>query len=155
MMPRFVYLAGPITGRSRGEAQDWRRSVAEQLADHGITVISPLRCEPLLGERYPLYGTDPRFGLPKAIAAKNKFDVKACDILLAYMPAELPFSIGTLGEIFWAEAYGKQVILVSNDERLLKHPIISLLVGWQLDTLDGAVDTCIGILGGYVGGKNI
>src|ERR1700724_2613431 len=123
-MNRFVYLAGPIVGRTKGEANSWRHKVAAELAAHGIVGISPLRCEPIHGERYGTGYPDPCFGTAKAIGAKNRFDVKAADIILAYMPAEHALSLGTLGEIFWADAYGKQVILVSDNPTVLNHPVI-------------------------------
>ena len=154
MNQRYVYLAGPIMGRTKTEANSWRHEVAEKLADHGIVGISPLRCEPLIGERYGV-SQDPLFGTPRAIGAKNRFDVRAADLTLAYLPENQPLSLGTLGEIFWADAYGKQVILVTTDQKLLDHPVLDAAVDWKLSSLDDAVDVCIGILGGYTGGKNV
>jgi nucleoside 2-deoxyribosyltransferase len=154
MSQRYVYLAGPIMGRTKSEANDWRKDVAWALADQGIVGISPLRCEPLMGERYGV-SHDPLFGTPRAIGAKNRFDVRAANIILAYMPEDQPLSLGTLGEIFWADAYGKQVIMVTTDHKLLEHPVLDAAVDWKLSTLDEAIDVCIGILGGYNGGKNV
>lgn len=154
---KYVYLAGPILGCTKGEANDWRRYVADQLEPHGIIGISPLRCEPLIGERYTLEYPDPRFGVPRAIAAKNKHDVQNGDITLAYLPAEMGpnISLGTVGEIFWADAYDKQVILVSDHPKIIQHPVLDAAVDWKLGSLDEAIDVCIGVLGGYTGGKNV
>lgn len=157
-MKGFVYLAGAILGCTKGEANDWRIEAADKLKDHGIIGVSPLRCEPLIGERYNLDYPDPRFGTPRAIAAKNKFDVTKCDLVLAFMPkpleGKLP-SLGTLGECFWADALGKQVILVSDDPFILAHPVIDAAVDWKLSTLEEAYDVIIGVLGGYTGGKHV
>src|SRR5258706_8501454 len=73
---RFVYLAGPISGCTGPEAHDWRVNVSGQLARHFIKGVSPLRCEPLRGERYSLTYEDPRFGTARAIASKNFMDVQ-------------------------------------------------------------------------------
>ena len=156
-MKRFVYLAGPILGCTAGEANDWRRYVDDRIRDHNIIGISPLRCEPLIGERYTAQYADNRFGTPRAIAAKNKFDVMNSDITLAYLPATMAanISLGTVGEIFWADMAGKQVILVSDHPKIISHPVIDAAVDWKLDTLDEAVDVIIGVLGGYSGGKNV
>ena len=157
-MKKFVYLAGPIMGCTGQEANDWRRYVDDRLQDNGIIGISPLRCEPLVGERYTAEHPDPRFGVPRAIAAKNRFDVKVCDIMLAYLPKPEPGrvqSYGTIIECAWSDAYGKQVILVSDDPFVLKHPVLDACVDWKLGTLDEAIDVCIGVLGGYTGGKNV
>ena len=160
MTRKFVYLAGPILGCTKGEANDWRKTLCDLLTDGSdgqIVGISPLRCEPLIGHRYNLDYPDPRFGLPRAIAAKNKHDVQNCDITLAYLPAEMgaTISLGTIGEIFWADAYDKQVILVSDHPKILQHPVVDAAVDWKLGTLEEAADVCIGVLGGYVGGKNV
>lgn len=154
---RHVYLAGPIMGCTKGEANDWRHYVADKLKPQGIIGISPLRCEPLIGERYNLTYEDPRFGTPRAIAAKNRYDVMQCDLTLAYLPKEMGdnISLGTVGEIFWADTYDKRVILVSDHEKIVKHPVIDAAVDWKLTTLDEAVEVCIGVLGGYTGGKHV
>jgi nucleoside 2-deoxyribosyltransferase len=86
MKPR-IYLAGPIFGATGAEANDWRRDMTARLAPHGIVGISPLRCEPIVGDRYDVAYADPCFGTPEAILGKNFLDLRACDLTLAYMPA--------------------------------------------------------------------
>lgn len=156
-MKKYVYLAGPILGCTGPEANHWRKSVCEVLKDHGIIGISPLRCEPLIGERYTMEYPDPRFGVPRAIAAKNFHDVINCDMTLAYMPLEMGenISLGTVVELAWAKGLNKQVILVSDHPKVLQHPVIDACVNWKLGTLEEAVDVMIGVLGGYTGGKNV
>ena len=158
MSKKHVYLAGPILGCTGSEANDWRQLVDRNFNELGIIGISPLRCEPLIGERYTAEHPDPRFGTARAIAAKNRFDVRNCDITLAFLPKPeegRTQSYGTLVEIAWADAYGKQVILVSDDPKILAHPVIDACVDWKLGTLEEAIDVCIGVLDGYVGGKNV
>lgn len=167
---RFVYLAGPIMGCNFGEANDWRKYAADALLPHGIIGISPLRCEPIHGERYTAQYADHRFGVPRAIAAKNKFDVRSCDITLAMLP--LPEggrtqSFGTLQEIAWADEAGKMVVQVTDDPAVIRHPVIDSARGWKMcagkdqpfasiqAALDAALETCVGVLAGYVGGKNV
>lgn len=157
-MSEYVYLGGPILGCNRGEANDWRHNVADQLSQSSIVGISPLRCEPLHGETYQVSTEDPRFGTARAIASKNLFDVTKCDMVLIYLPAPPPGrhqSFGSLIELAWAKALGKQTILVSDDPDILLHPVVNACAGWVLTTLDEAVDVIVGILGGYAGGKNV
>jgi hypothetical protein len=98
-----LYLIGPIYGCSKGEANDWRGWVAEQLP--GVNCISPLRCEPLVGQTYDLHYEDPCFGQPKSILAKNFFDLRQCDMALAYFPK--PSEVEDLdGVIEWMESRG-------------------------------------------------
>lgn len=154
---RFVYLAGPILGCTGKEANDWRRYVDAAFVNSGVVAVSPLRCEPLIGERYTSEQVDPRFGTARAIAAKNRFDVQTCDITLAYLPKEMGpnVSLGTIIECAWADFADKRVILVSDHPKCLNHPVLDACVDWKLGTLDEAIDVCVGVLGGYTGGKNV
>jgi len=81
-----IYLAGPIFGTTGPEANDWRNDMTNRLRPYGINCISPLRCEPIVGERYDTQYDDPCFGTGKAIVSKNFLDVQACSMALVYMP---------------------------------------------------------------------
>lgn len=148
-MKRTVYLAGPILGRTAAEANNWRAAFSTELVRYGIVGVSPLRCEPLIGDRYDLNYPDPRFGTPRAISSKNRLDVKMCDMTLAYMPHDYPLSKGTLGELFWADAYEKPTILVTKDKSLSEHPVIQAASDWILESLDDALDVISGVLAIY------
>ena len=161
MTQKTVYLAGPILGMTKQGANDWRKYVAGQLKDHNIIGISPLRCEPLIGERYGAnYEADPKFGTSRAIASKNILDVQMCDVTFAYFPKEARLeaghiSYGTLIELGWANGFRKPIILVSDDPEVINHPVVNAAAGWVLPTLEDGIDVVIGILGGYTGGKNV
>jgi nucleoside 2-deoxyribosyltransferase len=173
-MRKIVYLAGPINHCTKEEANDWRDAASSRLADFGITGISPLRCEPLVGERYGADYPDPRFGTPNAIASKNKFDVANCDMMLAYFPPEehegFPVtpnhridwdsrcyrwpSVGTIWELGMARMAGKMTIVVCQNTILAKHPVIRT-ADWMLDTLEEGLDVAIGVLQDYAKGNLI
>ncbi len=160
-----VYLAGPITGCTKTETNDWRIDFAKKLAFHNIRGVSPLRCEPLIGERYSLDNPCPKFGTAKAIGAKNLFDVRACDLTLAYLPQrgekvgkwrDTVQSYGTIGELAGAHFIGKPTILVTDDPYVAAHSVLMAFSGWVLPTLDDALEVIVGLLGGYtLGGKNV
>lgn len=157
-MKKTVYLAGPVLDVETWEAKNWRLWMADRLADHGIIGVSPLRCDPAVEGTYAIDYADSRFGTARAIAAKNWFDVNHCDLVLAYLPLPPPErtqSYGTIGEIGWARGLGKPVVIVTNDPRIARHPVVTAGVGWVLETLEEALDVCIGVLGGYTGGKNV
>lgn len=157
MTTRYVYLAGPIGGCTQAEANDWREMVADALPPE-IVGISPLRCEPLVGERYGLHYADPMFGTARAISSKNLMDVRQCDVTLAFLPrwaTERAPSYGTVIEMAWAHALGKPVILVTDDEHVREHAVVNACAGWVLPTLREATDLLVGLFGGYVGGKNV
>lgn len=144
-----IYLAGPITGRNEDEANDWRKEVTHLLKMYSITGISPLRCEPIQGDRYLANTPDPRFGTVRAISSKNVFDVQQCDLTLAYMPKEFNPSYGTVIELAWAYDMGKPTILVTDDPKLKEHPVINVCARWLLDDLDAAIDVIKGIFTDY------
>ena len=160
-MKMTVYLAGPIMGCTKTEANDWRIEFAQNLAYNDIRGVSPLRCEPLIGERYSMDNADPKFGTARVIAAKNMFDVLNCDMTLAYIPkppvgVAMYHSFGTMCELAWAKMASKPTILVSDDPYILEHPVLGANAGWLLDNLDDALEVINGVLGGYtLGGKNV
>lgn len=154
-MSKSIYLAGPIGGLNKGEANNWRDDTIVSLANMGMRGISPLRCEPLIGERYNVTGyLDPKFGTDRAIASKNLLDVQSCDLTLCHFPQDLTdaygVSLGTVVELAWAKALNKPTILVSTHERLTKHPVIGACAGWILPTLDDALEVIEGIFTDYV-----
>lgn len=143
---RTVYLAGPITGCTKGEANDWRDYASRALREAEIKGISPLRCEPLIGERYEPNSADPKFGTARAIASKNFFDVGACDMILVFMPT---LSSGTLIEMGAGKMVHKPIVLVSEAPEVLNHPVINATAGWVLPTLDDGIEVVIGVLEDY------
>lgn len=154
-MSRFVYLAGPITDCTKGEANNWRAVVSASF-NPNIIGISPLRCEPIgTNKRYQLQYDEPKFGTPSAISAKNWFDTVNCDMVLAYMPKEqndkFP-SVGTIIEIGWAIGERRPLIVVTDDDRIGNHPLVANNAGWVLPTLEDAVEVVNGVLGVYARG---
>ena len=151
-MTPCVYLAGPILGCDVAEANDWREKFRQRLAASMISGISPLRCEPPPDERYAASYSDPKFGTARAIAAKNRFDVQAATMVLAYLPKALNDrrpSYGTIVEIAWAHAAGKPVLVVTDDPAIRDHPLINACAGWLLETLDEAHEVIAEILWDY------
>ncbi len=159
---KTVYLAGPIVGCTYNEANDWREYVAGRLHDLSnghVQGVSPLRCEPLMGDRYTMGNPDPRFGTAKAIGSKNVFDVHNCDMILAHIPKPPEgqrHSWGTICELAGGYFLNKQVVTVSDCDIIHNHPVITAMSGWTLRTLDEGIEVIMGILGGYIpGGKNV
>ena len=151
---KTIYLAGPIAGCDKSEANDWRAYVSDQLSHARIKGISPLRCEPIVGERYMMNYADPKFGTARAISSKNIFDVRHCDMTLAYLPREINDrrpSYGTICELAWAHILGKPTLLVTDCPMLQQHPVINVNAGWVLTDLDEAIEVIVGVLADYAG----
>lgn len=127
----YVYLAGPITGCTNGEANDWRHDMENRLKEADMVGVSPLRCEPIIGDRYVATYDDNQFGTPQVIGAKNKMDVRRCDITLAYLSKDNPASVGTLQEIGWAAGMDKPIILVTDNDYVRNNAVIQATVPWR------------------------
>jgi nucleoside 2-deoxyribosyltransferase len=157
-MKKIVYLAGPIAGLNEEEGTGWRKDVASRLSDASygdIVGISPLRCEPVKsGMNYDDPGAvEKLWSDPRSINAKNWLDTKSSDLVLAYLPKvynDRRPSIGTLIEIGWTIGLNKPLIVVSDDNQLLEHPLIKCNAAWRLNELDDAVEVIIGLFGEYV-----
>lgn len=156
-MRKYVYLAGPIAGCTKEEGNEWRDWVQDRLP-HNIIGISPLRCEPLVdGKRYTEQGAvDKMWSDARAISAKNWLDTESSDLVLAYLPKEMNDrrpSIGTIIEIGWAIGLRKPLIVVSDDEQYMEHPLIQRNASWRLDNLEDAVEVITGLFSDYVSTK--
>ena len=143
----FIYLAGPITGCTTGEANHWRDQICFALPP-GIIGVSPLRCEPIKGERYAPEYNDNQFGTPQVIGAKNREDVRRCDVTFADLPGENPASVGTLQEIGWAAGMGKPLILVTDNAYVLQNAVIKATVPWRFTEEEGGFQKAIEVIGG-------
>lgn len=149
---KTCYLAGPIIGHTEDDANGWRDDVIHLLSPHNIRGISPLRCEPPCGERYTSQYPDQRFGTARAISSKNVFDVRTCDMLLAYAPlkfTQVKPIYGTLCELAWAHLLGKPTVLVTDDPYIREHPLINACAGWMLETVEQGVEVILGVLQDY------
>jgi len=147
----YIYLAGPVKGKTEDVACRWRDSFTTCLQSYNSNFIgvSPLRCEPPGDDGS--YPDDYSWELATQITAKNLLDVKRCDAMLAYLPDAS--SVGTLQEIGWAVGLGKTIILLTHDTKVATHPILRATVPFIYST-DGegirkALETFDGLFGVY------
>ncbi len=138
-----VYLCGPITGQSTQGATTWRAQVTAAL--HGTAdCIDPTRDSPEYGRQSesensrPLTAARLRHG--KRTVMRNRFDVGRSDLLLGCFLGSVAVSIGSVGEIFWADAMGKPVIIVREDENIHNHDMLNEIAGWIFAELGPAIE---------------
>ena len=138
-----VFLCGSITGSTRAAAKDWREHVTKAL-ERDARVIDPTRdvldtkrqiddtaSQALTAERL-LHG--------KRTVARNMFDIRRCDLVLACFLGADSVSIGAVGEIFWANALSKPVMIVREPSNVHNHDMLNELAGWIFEDLDTAID---------------
>ena len=97
-----VYLAGGMTDCTMEEMTGWRNIATSTLKDAGFEVLSPLRgTMGAAGERAEFY--------------RDMWDIKNCDVVLAYLAETRERSIGTLMEIQAAWDHQKYIVAVLDD----------------------------------------
>lgn len=135
----LVYLAGPITGLSWGDATDWQDYAIKSLAKDNIRGLSPLRCkdylknEDALAVQYDTYV----LSTGKGITTRDRWDCLRCDALLVNLLGAKKVSIGTMMELGWASAAHKPIILVMEDEgNPHDHSMVREVYGFVVNTLD-------------------
>ena len=109
MSKPLVYLAGPITGLSYGDATDWREKVASKLAAAGIKGLSPMRAKDYLkdvkeftmdGEAYRAVNI---LSSNRGIVTRDRWDATRADAILVNFLGATRVSIGTVMEIAWGD----------------------------------------------------
>lgn len=143
---RSVYLAGPITGLTYKGATDWRKSVAAELADVGITSYSPMRCKEYLDQVGTLSGHGREYGAlgtlstPRAIMTRDRFDATRCGVLFVNLLGAERVSIGTVMEIAWADLSRIPIVCAIAPQGCPHdHMMISEAIGFRVPTLEEAV----------------
>lgn len=131
-MPK-IYLAGPMTGHSFDEANDWRRDATGALAMVEIETLSPMR-----GESYLQPGTIPH---TPGIPARDRNDIATCDaVLMNLLEMGSRVSIGTMIELGWADMLRKPVILVRRADCLSQHVMVNAMLSWDVRTLNEGIE---------------
>lgn len=142
---RSVYLAGPITGLSYGEARHgWRDEIAALLPPH-IHSLSPMRAKEFLQKEQVLRG-DPNMypenvmASPRGIISRDENDLRQCDAMIACFLGAQAVSIGTCCELGMARILRKPVVLVMEQDGLNphSHAFITEIQGYWVETLEEA-----------------
>jgi hypothetical protein len=143
MCKPLVYLAGAITDAQASGKGDWRSYCRGKLAPE-IDVLSPLRQRSEVIDETANLSCDERLRLMqhgRSIAARDRLDVMRCSLLIVNLLGTTNVSIGSVGEIFWADAYRKPVIMVRDQKNVHTHAMLDALVAWIYEDLDEAVQT--------------
>jgi nucleoside 2-deoxyribosyltransferase len=163
MVNKTVYLAGPISGLSYGEANDWRQEVRDQLLRSGIKPASPLRAKVYIRDTTQIDQASPAIdendmdspaiqamSNSRGITTRDRFDCLNCDVVFVNLLGTERVSIGTVMEIAWADALRKPIVLVMEEEgNLHDHAMIRECIGFRVPTIREGVEITKAILGDY------
>lgn len=152
---KTVYLAGPITGLSYDEGQDWRDFACTELSKSGVHGLSPLRSKDYLRSiNGPLSGTGEEYAhmgvlsTPRGVMTRDRFDATRCDVLLVNLLGSQRVSIGTVMEIAWADLKRTPIVVAIEPEgNPHEHMMINEAIGFRVPSLGEAVHVTRAILG--------
>lgn len=145
-----VYLAGPITGLSFGDATDWRDGAVKWLTDVNIEALSPMRWKRYLEKERDLkaegYAQFP-LSSPKGITTRDRFDSMRVDVLLVNLLGAAKVSIGTCMELGWADAARVPIIaVIESAGNPHDHAMVNEVVGFRVPTLEAGLQIARAIL---------
>lgn len=157
MKKSLVYLAGPISGTTYLESNDWRKYVANNVPEF-IEVISPLRSKSYLGnlsgegdgKKIADYYSDySRFPLSskRGIMMRDSFDVRRADAILVNLLDAQKISIGTVMEIAWAWDHQKPIVCICQPGHIHTHSMLDEAISLTAENLDEGIWLISQILG--------
>lgn len=158
-MTKKVYLAGPITGASWNESEDWRDQVKldaslDPQRFWNIEFFSPLRGKEYLRDHPEIKDSYPtlQFSTSKAIMLRDHHDVMTSDAVLVNLTGAKRVSIGTVMEIAWAYTHKIPVIAimegsfdqktgfdVSEGGNIHEHSMLNEAIWYRFTTVDEAM----------------
>jgi hypothetical protein len=137
-----AYLSGPVTDTSLSELSNWRSDFARSLGPRW-DVFDPTR-GPVVTQRLSTVSNAPINPGYKEFArdmvGRNRATISNCDLLVANFLGAREISLGSVGEVFWADAYRKQILVIRESQgNRHDHLIMNELATWIVDSLPEAV----------------
>jgi hypothetical protein len=147
MPKKALFLAGPLTGVSYGNALDWRKYVESRLPD-GVIAFSALRGKGHVTKELVLKDTYPEHLLstPQGTITRDRYDVSRCDALFVNFLNSDRVSIGTIMEMAWADAWRIPIILAMEERNVHDHGFVRQVAGFITRDLDEAIQTAVDVV---------
>ena len=151
MTPKSIYLAGPITGLNHAGSVNWRKQFTELMNGLGVECFSPMRGKDYLSREAVIEGSYPQsiLSCQRAIMTRDRFDCTRCSLIVmnllrdAAAAGQKP-SLGTVMELAWADLSRIPVIAIIEKDVTgspYNHPMILEALGFQVETIEQAVNT--------------
>jgi len=138
-----VYLSGPITGQTDERIRSWRQIAAEHLmpiADVIDPALTHYDSVPAFDKNENAEHAIERLRHGLSIVPRNRTLIRSSDVLLAnFLGAKQTVSIGSVGEIYWANAFAKFIIIVREAHgNIHDHAMLNAMAGCICHSLDEA-----------------
>lgn len=150
-----VYLAGPITGLTYDDGQEWREYAKAWLDAEGIDGFSPLRAKQHLralgvldnaGTPDSAYLGLNALSEPKGITTRDRFDCTGRDMVLVNFVGADKVSIGTCIELGWADGARVPLVVAMEQDNIHRHAMVNEVSGFIVDSLEEALIVCKAVL---------
>ena len=147
MSKKALFLAGPLTGISYGDALDWRKYVESKLPSD-VIAFSALRGKEYVSKEAVLKDAYPEHLLstPHGTITRDRYDVSRCDALLVNFLKADRVSIGTIMEMAWADAWRIPIILAMENGNIHDHAFVRQVAGFIAADLDEAIWTAVNVV---------
>ena len=147
MPKKTLFLAGPLTGISYGDALDWRKYVESKLPSD-VIAFSALRGKEHLAKKAVLKDSYPEHLLstPQGTITRDRYDVSRCDALFVNFLKAERVSIGTIMEMAWADARRIPIILAMEKGNIHDHAFVRQVAAFIAGDLDEAIQTAVDVI---------
>jgi hypothetical protein len=154
-----IYLSGPISGASRDDIAGWRQCVAGMLPQH-VDVYDPAVLSYDVALAYET-AESPSAALARLmhgrlVVDRNKHIIQSSDVVLANFLHSERASIGSIGELFWANAFRIPIVIVREQSgNIHDHAMLNAIASVVVTSLEEGCDAALNILGtdARVGGR--
>ncbi len=121
-----VYIAHPISGRTRNEVMEYIYETAAELHALNFTVLQPMtgKDELRVEKKYKAYGNDHPLATNHAIVRRDFWMVDQADIIYCNLMSADEVSIGCVAEIAWAYKDNKNIIISKPEEGPHHHAFV-------------------------------
>jgi len=151
MTPKSIYLAGPITGLNHAGSVNWRKKFTDLMSGTGVECFSPMRGKDYLAREAVIEGSYPGsiLSCQRAIMTRDRFDCTRCLLIVMNLLRDVAAagqrpSLGTVMELAWADLSRIPVIAIIEKDVTASpynHPMILEALGFQVETIEQAVNT--------------
>ena len=137
-----IYLTGPITGVDLTHSDGWRRRLENEFGAVAA-IFDPVREGAVHEPLYRSAGATARLSMRKfgeALAERNRAAIQTCDLLFANLKDATGISLGSVGEIFWADAFRKPILIVRDEfGNPHDHLLLNAVATWTFFTLEDSI----------------
>ncbi len=154
-----IYLSGPISGTAREEISRWRQRVIEMLPRR-VEVFDPASSPydaslAFASEESPSAALG-RLMHGRLVVDRNKHMIQSSDVVLANFLDADRASIGSIGELFWANAFRVPIVIIREQSgNVHDHAMLNAIASVVASSLEEGCDAVLNVLGtdARVGGR--